>query len=186
VSALLQVTDADVEGATNEKRVLVQFRGISQIEQKRILAGVKFLMQFVYGDPRDPQFPQETPALEVLISDIGCEEDGGHAECAFAQAVQGGDNFFDLIAEKKPMKIKVPQYRSELMPSNKRNRERLRPELPASGGNKVLIPRMNFPKINPAMPYFPKASCVRRTQESGFNEMRQSRFSARRPLKIPI
>src|SRR5438094_4874500 len=61
------------------------------------------------------------------------------------------------------------------------NRGAPTPELPASGGTKVLKPGMNFAATTPRIPYRVKRSCVRRTHESGSSEMRQRRFNTRLP-----
>src|SRR5207237_8437942 len=81
--------------------------------------------------------------------------------------------------------MKHPAYSKEPKPSKKMNRGAPTPELPASGGAKVLRPGMNFAATTPRIPYRVKTSCVRRTHESGSSEIRQRRSRTRRPPYRP-
>lgn len=57
------------------------------------------------------------------------------------------------------------------------------PNMPARGGITVLRPGTNLARSTPRIPWRPNRSPVRRTQESGSSEMRQSRRSKLWPFR---
>src|SRR5689334_8490484 len=64
-------------------------------------------MQFLHGNARHAQLPQESVALEILVTDVNCAEPGNHEERIAAEAGKRLQDRFQLVGEQDADKNKA-------------------------------------------------------------------------------